>query len=80
MKLTDNDIKNISDIVVKLNNGYNTLKEYTPIMVFQNEGDREKVEKGLDILEKKLLQIRNADGYKEMKKVIKIKKIVKEDE
>ena len=73
MKLTDNDIKNISDIVVKLNNGYNTLKEYTPIMVFQNEGDREKVEKGLDILEKKLLQIRNADGYKEMKKVIKIK-------
>lgn len=80
MKLTDNGIKNISDVIFKLNNGFDTLKEYAPIMIFQNNGDTEKVKKGLDVLEKKLIQIRNANGYKEMKKVIKIKKIVKEDE
>ena len=80
MKLSERDQQKLSDVIVRINNGFITLKEYTPIMVFQNEGDEDKVKKGLDILEKKLQQIRYVDGYKELKKVIKIKKIVKEDE
>ncbi len=53
MKLSERDQQKLSDVIVRINNGFITLKEYTPIMVFQNEGDEDKVKKGLDILEKR---------------------------
>ena len=80
MKISKNDMDRIYDIVTKLNNGVGTLKEYTPLMMFQNEGDAEKVKAGLDILTKKVDGIRNCKSNKELKKFIKIKKIITEEE
>ena len=80
MKISNSDMEKIYDVVKRLHNGVTTLNDYTPIMVFQNDGDTEKVKKGLSILNKKLDEIVKCKNNKELKKVIKIKKIIMEDE
>lgn len=79
MKLTEEELNKVSQVVVRLNNGYLSLEEYAPIMIFANDNDEKKVQKGLSILKNKIDAIRESEDHKELKKHVKVKKILKGD-
>lgn len=78
MKISENECKEISRIISKLDVATGSLNEYTPLMIFESEEDRKKVEKGISILKSKMQGIDEAECYDDMKKFLKIKKILKD--
>lgn len=80
MKISNRDMQKITDIVTKLYKSAETLNEYVPLMSIENKDDIIKIEKGLAILNAKLNDIKKCESNKELKKVIKIKKIIKSED
>lgn len=80
MKFSNRDMQKITDIVTKLYTGAETLNEYVPLMSIENKDDILKIEKGLAVLNAKLDEIKNCESNKELKKVIRIKKIIEKED
>ena len=80
MKMSEEELRKVNEVVVRLNTGFLSLEEYTPIMVFPDKDDEKKVEKGLAILKNKINAIREAETEKELKKHIRVKRILKGSE
>lgn len=78
MEFTEKDCKEIYDVINTINNGCESFLEYVPLMIFESEDDQAIVEKGLNILKSKVDGINRADHYGELKKYLKVKKIVKD--
>lgn len=79
MKISNYDMQKITDIVTKLYTGTETLNEYVPLMLIENKDDMMKIEKGLAVLNAKLDEIKKCESNKELKKVLRIKKIIEKE-
>lgn len=80
MKISNRDMQKITDVVTKLYTGAETLNEYVPLMMIENKNDIMKIKKGLAVLNAKLDDIKKCESNKELKKVIKIKKIIEKED
>lgn len=78
MKFTDDECKEVSNVIKTVTNGCKSFLEYAPMMIFKSKEDEELVRKGLAILNEKVKGIEEAEHYDELKQYLRVKKIVKE--